>query len=146
MPGYDFGRYNALPLGAKDPALLGAFKTPGLRALTATGPYMHDGVEKTLETVVDLYDRGGNLNEFLDAKMRDTSAEVAYLRAKAEGTPYDGPKPGQFTRGGGRPVIPFQLKLTAAEKADLVLFLKALAGDTVDPVVADPARFPTAAK
>lgn len=145
VPGYDFGRYNRLPPGAKDPAQLGAFKTPGLRALAGTHPYMHDGIEKTLETVIDLYDRGGNANEFLDAKMRDTAAEDAYLKAKATGQPYTGPAPTQFTRG-GRPVIPFKLNLSADEKAALVLFLKALQGDPVDPMVADPARFPAPPK
>ena len=140
VPGYDFGRYNRVPLGAKDPSLLGAFKTPGLRALAGTFPYMHDGVEKTLEAVVDFYDRGGNANEFLDAKMRDTVAEDAYVRAKATGGVYSGPAPAMFTRG-GRPIIPFKLNLTADEKAALVLFLKALQGDPIDPMVADPTRF-----
>jgi cytochrome c peroxidase len=140
VPGYDFGRYNRLALGAKDPAQLGAFKTPGLRALAGTFPYMHDGAEATLEKVVEFYDRGGNANEFLDAKMRDVAAEDAYVKAKATGGAYAGPAPALFARG-GRPVIPFKLNLTPDEKAALVLFLKALQGDPIDPVVADPARF-----
>ncbi len=37
----------------------GAFKTPTLRQLGSTGPYMHDGRFKTLAEVVDYYDRGG---------------------------------------------------------------------------------------
>ncbi len=37
----------------------GAFKTPTLRELTRTGPYMHDGRFDTLEAVVDYYDLGG---------------------------------------------------------------------------------------
>ncbi len=37
----------------------GAFKTPGLRDITKTAPYMHTGRLKTLEEVVDHYDRGG---------------------------------------------------------------------------------------
>ncbi len=40
-----------------------------------------------------------------------------------------------------KPIIPFKLKLSADEKADLVLFLKALNGDPVDPVVADPQKY-----
>jgi cytochrome c peroxidase len=44
-----------------------------------------------------------------------------------------------FTSG-GLPIIPFKLNLTKDEKADLVLFLKSLEGDPIDPVVADPAR------
>jgi cytochrome c peroxidase len=36
-----------------------AFKTPTLRNIALTGPYMHNGVYKTLEEVIDFYDRGG---------------------------------------------------------------------------------------
>jgi cytochrome c peroxidase len=35
------------------------FKTPTLRNVALTAPYMHDGSEATLEAVVALYDRGG---------------------------------------------------------------------------------------
>lgn len=52
----DEGR-NAIMKGA---TLVGAFKTPGLRNVTLTAPYMHDGSEKTLEGVIELYNRGGN--------------------------------------------------------------------------------------
>jgi cytochrome c peroxidase len=37
----------------------GAFKTPTLREIAHTGPYMHDGSLKTLEEVVDHYNNGG---------------------------------------------------------------------------------------
>ncbi|MGH9571508.1 MAG: cytochrome-c peroxidase [Candidatus Angelobacter sp.] len=37
----------------------GAFKTPSLRNIALTAPYMHDGSSATLEDVIDLYDRGG---------------------------------------------------------------------------------------
>jgi cytochrome c peroxidase len=36
-----------------------AFKTPTLRNVSLTPPYMHDGSVATLEEVIDLYDRGG---------------------------------------------------------------------------------------
>jgi cytochrome c peroxidase len=36
-----------------------AFKVPGLRNVALTAPYMHNGVFKTLEQVIDFYDRGG---------------------------------------------------------------------------------------
>lgn len=39
---------------------LGAFKTPALREVTHTAPYMHDGSLRTLAEVIDFYDRGGN--------------------------------------------------------------------------------------
>lgn len=139
------GRFNSQPIGHKTSEQMGAFKTPGLRALTHTGPYMHDGSEKTLEAVIDLYDKGGNANPFLSEKMRDTEAERAYMLAKAEGKEYSGPKPESYAPGGW-PIIPFKLKLTDAEKADLVLFMKALNGAPIDPVVADPEFFPSTQK
>lgn len=37
----------------------GAFKTPTLREVALTAPYMHDGSIGTLEEVVEFYDRGG---------------------------------------------------------------------------------------
>ncbi|MFC6192530.1 cytochrome c peroxidase [Dyadobacter subterraneus] len=36
-----------------------AFKTPTVRQISKTGPYMHNGVYKTLQQVVDFYDQGG---------------------------------------------------------------------------------------
>lgn len=44
----------------------GAFKTPTLRDIALTAPYMHHGVYKTLEEVVEHYDRGGDGVENLD--------------------------------------------------------------------------------
>jgi cytochrome c peroxidase len=38
-----------------------AFKTPSLRNVAATAPYMHNGVYRTLDEVVDFYDRGGGV-------------------------------------------------------------------------------------
>lgn len=49
---------------------LGRFKTPTLRNIAVTGPYMHDGSQKTLEEVVDFYDKGGEKNAFLDGGIR----------------------------------------------------------------------------
>ena len=141
----ELGRFAAQPTGHKNPADIGAWKTPGLRALVTSGPYMHDGSETTLEKVIALYDKGGNANEFLDPKMRDTAAEAAFIKVKADGTEYTGPKPALFTRG-GRPIIPFLLKLTDPEKADLVLFMKALQGAPIDPIVSDPEQFPNRSK
>ncbi|HEU4712221.1 MAG TPA: cytochrome c peroxidase [Pyrinomonadaceae bacterium] len=48
---------------------LGAFKTPSLRDVELTGPYMHDGSLKTLLDVVRFYNQGGNKNPMLDEKM-----------------------------------------------------------------------------
>jgi cytochrome c peroxidase len=51
----DQGRY----LYNKMPQLVGAFKTPTVRNAAVTAPYMHNGVFKTLEEVVDFYNKGG---------------------------------------------------------------------------------------
>ncbi|MWB94751.1 cytochrome-c peroxidase [Flavobacterium sp. GA093] len=51
----DVGRY----LYNKMPQLVGAFKTPTVRNVAKTAPYMHNGVFTTLEEVVDFYNKGG---------------------------------------------------------------------------------------
>lgn len=129
------GRFGALPLGHKNYDMYGAFKTPMLRGLVSTAPYMHDGMEKTLENVVEFYDRGGNANEFLSPKMRDLDAERAYRRAQAANKKYDGAREVKLV--GGTPIAPMALGLSPQEKTSLVLFLRALEGE-VDPLVTDP--------
>jgi cytochrome c peroxidase len=66
----------------------GAFKTPTLREIARTAPYMHDGSAVTLADVVDFYDRGGNANPGLDAELRplkltplEKDALVAFLNS-----------------------------------------------------------------
>ena len=44
----------------------GAFRTPSLRNVALTAPYMHDGSLKTLKDVIDFYVRGGNPNPHQD--------------------------------------------------------------------------------
>lgn len=46
---------------------IGKFKTPTLRNIALTAPYMHDGSMKTLEEIVDYYDKGGDKNRFIDS-------------------------------------------------------------------------------
>lgn len=134
------GRFGALPTGHKNPAFIGAFKTPTLRALLSTAPYMHDGSEKTLDAVVELYDKGGHLNEFLDPKMRDVEAEAAVEAALREGKE---PPAGVRLYGPARkPIIPLRLFMDANERKDLVLFLKALQGDPIPAIVANPELMP----
>jgi cytochrome c peroxidase len=48
----------------------GDFKTPTLREIARTAPYMHDGSLATLEDVIEYYDRGGNRNPGLDPEIR----------------------------------------------------------------------------
>jgi cytochrome c peroxidase len=49
---------------------IGAFKTPFLRDVLLTGPYMHDGSLETLWDVIDFFNKGGERNPFLDAGMK----------------------------------------------------------------------------
>lgn len=70
-----------------DPADLAAFKTPPLREVARTGPYMHDGSLETLDDVIDFYDDGGKENPDLDFDMQPlhlTDEEKADLAAFLE--------------------------------------------------------------
>ena len=70
-----------------------AFKTPSVRNVALTAPYMHNGAFRTLREVVDFYDRGGGNgggmllpNQTLSAERLRLSARekrdlVAFLRA-----------------------------------------------------------------
>jgi len=80
----------------------GRFKTPTLREVTKHAPYMHDGSIATLREVVELYNRGGHKNPYLDPKMEPlklTPAEVdslvEFMRA-LEGEGYQDRAPGSF--------------------------------------------------
>lgn len=65
-PNPDLGRFNV----TKKESDKGAFKTPGLRDIARTAPYMHDGSLKTLEEVVEHYDKGGIKNKWLHQDIR----------------------------------------------------------------------------
>jgi cytochrome c peroxidase len=74
----------------------GAFKTPTVRNISLTGPYMHDGSQQTLEEVVEWYVKGGHPNQWLDEKVKklelsdqDKKDLVAFM---AEGLLGDLPK------------------------------------------------------
>jgi len=54
----DLGRGAKVPIAS----LQYAFKTPTLRNIDRRAPYMHDGSEKTLADVVDMYDKGGQVH------------------------------------------------------------------------------------
>jgi cytochrome c peroxidase len=94
---------------SKKPEDTGAFKTPGLREVTKHAPYMHDGSVATLKDVVDLYNRGGEKNPFLDPKIEplgltpaEVDALVAFMQA-LEGEGYQDTAPAAFpesTKGG----------------------------------------------
>ena len=58
------------------PADQGAFKTPTLREIARTAPYMHDGSVTTLEEVVDFYDAGGRSNPAIDREIHPLHLSV----------------------------------------------------------------------
>jgi cytochrome c peroxidase len=103
----DRGRFDH----TKNPADTGKFKTPTLRNVAMTPPYLHDGSAKTLRDVVDLYDRGGVPNPHLDRLMlpltltaREKDDLVAFLEALTGPVPVVA-VPG-FPEGPGAPADP----------------------------------------
>ncbi len=83
-PTPDAGRYEV----TKKDEDRGKFKTPTLRNVSETAPYMHDGSEATLAGVIDFYDRGGIGNPNLSKEIKPlhlTASEkrdlVAFLQA-----------------------------------------------------------------
>ncbi len=94
-------KYHNLGIGmdAKDPDLgryvvtkvekdRGAFKTPTVRNVALSAPYMHDGSLKTLMDVVEHYAKGGTPNKWLSDKMvklnlseQDKQDLVAFMEA-----------------------------------------------------------------
>jgi len=80
----DLGRYNE----TKDDFDKGGFKTPGLRDISRSAPYMHNGTESTLEEVISFYNRGGdvkdNISPFitpLELSKQEEKDLVAFLKA-----------------------------------------------------------------
>jgi cytochrome c peroxidase len=66
VPGFtELGRF----LVTKSAGDIGGFKTPTLRNIMVTGPYMHDGSMATLWDVIDHYNHGGTVNPYLDGGM-----------------------------------------------------------------------------
>jgi cytochrome c peroxidase len=53
----DRGRYDVIPVEA----YRHAFKTPTLRNVARTSPYMHNGIYSSLKQVVDFYEKGGGV-------------------------------------------------------------------------------------
>src|SRR5207247_6897641 len=81
LQGLDF----LLPPGTEDPCtngvncpsitqVDGAFKIPDLRNVELTGPYFHNGGQRTLEEVVQFYDRRG---DFGDVNITNVESELA---------------------------------------------------------------------
>ncbi|QDV17626.1 Cytochrome c551 peroxidase precursor [Gimesia panareensis] len=80
----DLGRYEVTK-AEKDK---GAFKTPTIRNVALSAPYMHDGSLQTLEEVVEHYNKGGTPNPWLSEKVKklnlsdqDKKDLVAFMKA-----------------------------------------------------------------
>lgn len=89
-----------------------AFKTPSLRNVAVTGPYMHNGAYRTLEQVVDFYARGGGAGIGVDLPnqtlppdpLRLTAREkpdlVAFMRSLTDTSGLGLPFPPDWSRPG----------------------------------------------
>ena len=73
----------------------GAFKTPSLRDIAQTAPYMHDGSLATLEDVVEYYNKGATANDYLDEEIfplklneEQKASIVAFLKEGLSSTDY----------------------------------------------------------
>lgn len=74
----DLGRYKQYQM----PQLRNAFKTPSLRNVAITAPYMHNGVFSTLEEVIDFYDTGGGIGLGIAIENQTLPAEKLNLTKK----------------------------------------------------------------
>jgi cytochrome c peroxidase len=110
-PGEEIGHFVHVPIGLKEARLVGAFRTPTLRALPRTAPYFHDGSHPDLRTVVKYFNHSVNgFRTYLAPVLLDDD---------------------------GRPR---RLDLSSDDEFALVLFLRALDGAPVDGIVAAPPR------
>lgn len=95
----DLGRYNV----TKADADKGAFKTPTLRSITQTRPYMHDGSLSSLSEVLEFYDQGGRRNPYLSKLIRPLNLNpqdkldlLGFLESlSGEPVPHIGPPEGE---------------------------------------------------
>ncbi len=93
----DVGRYGV----TGDPIDVGRFRTPSLRAITRTAPYMHNGIFPHLEGIVNIYAAGGGV----DRKVQSSTTKAPP------------PQPDPLLR---------KLELTREERAAVVAFLETL--------------------
>jgi len=103
-------RFANLPIGLKQHNLYGAYKTPTLRSLPRTGPYLHNGEQMSLEAVVEFHATGGTWNPYLDPLLLEPD----------------------------NPAQKRDLHLGKEDVQALTLFLRALNGQDVDPLFKTP--------
>jgi cytochrome c peroxidase len=94
--GKDLGRFRVTQQNSDR----GAFRTPSLRNVAQTAPYMHDGSLRSLRAVVDFYSEGGNVNPYLDPLIKRTSLSekdredlVSFLNALTSDMPLNTGRP-----------------------------------------------------
>ncbi len=87
----DLGRFEITKLEGDR----GSFKTPSLRDIARSAPYMHDGSLATLEDVVEHYSKGGIANDYLDEEIftlklsgEDKAALVTFLNEGLSSSTY----------------------------------------------------------
>ncbi len=92
----DLGRFSETKL----PGDRGSFKTPSLRDIARTAPYMHDGSLSTLEDVVNFYNKGGTPNPQLDEEIfplkfseQDVADLVVFLKEGLSSPEYPAVEP-----------------------------------------------------
>jgi cytochrome c peroxidase len=98
-----------------DPADMGKFKTPSLRNVAVTGPYMHDGSIATLEDVMDHYAAGGRV----------------ITKGPNAGDSRDSPLRSEHVQG---------FPMTERQRADLVALMHTFTDEAflADPALGDP--------
>jgi cytochrome c peroxidase len=113
ISGKEPGRFAFVPAGLKDRKLIGAFKTPTLRNLEATWPYMHDGSLAKLADVVAYFNNGlgADFNSYLDPLLL------------------------QRQRDEDQPAQAQRLGLREADLSALELFLRSLRGNDLPEVM-----------
>ncbi len=116
-----------------DPTLKGAWRTPSLRDVALTAPYMHDGYYQTLTDVVQHYNQGGV----------PSAADTFQLPLCGSGNA--GGSAPCMDAGAPAPHLAVQIKpldLTNDEVADLVAFLGTLTGAPLPAAQSSPPPLP----
>ena len=90
--GHDLGRFRVTANNADR----GAFRTPSLRNVAETPPYMHNGSLRSLRGVVDFYSEGGSINPYIDPLIKkinlsekDRDDLVSFLNSLTGSKPLD---------------------------------------------------------
>jgi cytochrome c peroxidase len=111
----------------------GFFKTPSLRNVQFTAPYMHDGRFRTLEQVIEFYNSGVQPHPQLSEELRVREQGGLTFEHLGPVIPFD-----QVPTDGR--VLPQRMFMTGEEKAALVAFLKTLTDyqTLTDPKYSDP--------